>query len=133
MLLYKLSMQFIEENPSRICNTVPKGKVRKLKRKSAKSSSAVANKIFLFDVLLITFTTICLPSSESDDGKPFPILVLGWKFGFELQIRIGFFFNTKSVRGVFESKDSLRRSATYTTQKKSYIMEKNKIDSRHQR
>jgi hypothetical protein len=120
MLLYKLSMQFIEENPSRICNTVPKGKVRKLKRKSAKSSSAVANKIFLVDALLITFTTICLPSLESDDGKPFPVLVFGWKFGFELQIRIGFFFNTKSVRGVFESKDNLRRSATYTQQKKLY-------------
>jgi hypothetical protein len=111
-------MQLKDENPFSICNTPPRGKVRKLKRKSAKSSSTIANRNFFVDFLTSNCISICFPRS---DGMIFPFgVILGLNIGLQ---RIGFFFKIKSVRGVFESKDNLRRSTIYT--KHRYSSEKN--------
>jgi len=112
MLLYNLSMQLKQEFPSNMCNTPPKGKVRKLKTKSAKSSSASANTIFSFDFLTSTLTTIFLPSS----GDSSPLSNQDWFIGLKSSTR-GFFSKTKSVKGFFDINDNLRRSTTYTKPK----------------
>lgn len=60
MLLYNPSKLPTEKYPPNICTTAPKGKVRKRKRKSAKSSSPWANNIFLFYLLITSFTLVVL-------------------------------------------------------------------------
>jgi hypothetical protein len=107
-LLYKLSMQFKDENPSSICETPPNGNVKKLKTKSIKSSPASTNKNSPVDFLLTTFTDICPTLSD------FTSLILNSDWFLCLNSRgKGLFLKKKSVKGVFVTNDNLRISTTY--------------------
>ncbi|WVY89622.1 hypothetical protein V8G54_035136 [Vigna mungo] len=92
-------------------STPPKGKVRKLKRKSTNSLSASANTIFPFNFLICISTTICLPST---DGI-FPISNIFGLIGVKLP-RYCFFLRIKSVIGVLEINENLSKSELPTIQ-----------------
>ena len=109
-LLNMLSMQLKKENPWSMCNTPPKGNVRKLKKNSVKSSPASTNRICSFDFLNVTFTftDICISSSDSSSPIRKSKLFLWFKLSTGW-----FFFKIKSVKGAFEINDNLRRSTIY--------------------